>query len=82
MAVGDYLQILSEANLSSTQIGKIIEYFESKDILNLPTYNQYFYIKSEVPEIEVQELQTTQTTQTTQTMQTIHNQTQSATSGY
>ena len=77
MAVGDYLQILSEANLSSTQIGKIIEYFEPKDILNLPTYNQYFYIKSEVPEIEVQELQTTQTTQTMQT-----NQTQSATSGY
>ena len=47
MVSDDYLNLLSDAGLSGEQIRIIIEYFQPKQLLNLPTYNQYFYIQSE-----------------------------------
>jgi hypothetical protein len=43
--------------LSEQQRKSIIEYFESKELLNLPTYNQYFYIQSEAAEVVTEEPQ-------------------------
>ena len=57
MTTEDYLELLSGANLSEQQRKSIIEYFESKELLNLPTYNQYFYIQSEAAEVVTEEPQ-------------------------
>lgn len=57
MTTEDYLEILSGANLSEQQRKSIIEYFESKELLNLPTYNQYFYIQSEAAGVVTEEPQ-------------------------
>ena len=45
MQVDDYLDLLGE-NLSEQQRSMMINYLQEKKILNLPTYNQYFYINN------------------------------------
>jgi len=44
MSTGDYLSLMGD-NLSVTQREEIIKFFETREILNLPTYNEYFYIQ-------------------------------------
>jgi hypothetical protein len=48
MGVGDYISLLGDT-LSEEQSRSLINFFETKELLNLPTYNQYFYIQSELP---------------------------------
>ena len=42
----DYLQLAEGVQLSDNQKRGFVEYFQTKDILDLPTYNQYFYINA------------------------------------
>ncbi len=51
MKADDYLQILGN-NLSAQQKNRMINYLQEKEVLDLPTYNQYFYISNEVEVIE------------------------------
>jgi hypothetical protein len=51
MRADDYLQILGD-NLSEQQKTRMINYLQEKEILDLPTYNQYFYINNGVEEVE------------------------------
>lgn len=44
MSTADYLSLMGD-NLSVTQREEIIKFFETREILNLPTYNEYFYIQ-------------------------------------
>ena len=46
MQADDYLQLLGD-NLTEQQKSMMVNYFEEKEILDLPTYNQYFYINNE-----------------------------------
>ncbi len=74
MRADDYLQILGD-NLSEQQKTRMINYLQEKEILDLPTYNQYFYINNEVEGVEVTtgdvgEEQATQAIQATQTSRT------------
>ena len=46
MTAEDYL-ILTDNAFSEGQKQSLISFFETKELLNLPTYNQYFYIQSE-----------------------------------
>jgi hypothetical protein len=54
MGVGDYISLLGDT-LSEEQSRSLINFFETKELLNLPTYNQYFYIQSELPSESPQE---------------------------
>jgi hypothetical protein len=47
----DYIQLLAGQELSTDQITDIVEYFQPKRALNLPTYNEYFYIQSGTSEV-------------------------------
>jgi len=49
MKADDYLQILGD-NLSAQQKNRMINYLQEKEVLDLPTYNQYFYISNEAGE--------------------------------
>ena len=51
MRADDYLQILGD-NLSEQQKTRMINYLQEKEILDLPTYNQYFYINNGTEEVE------------------------------
>ena len=46
MGSEDYLQLVEGAQLSESQKRGFVEYFQTKDMLDLPTYNQYFYINA------------------------------------
>ena len=54
MGVGDYISLLGDT-LSEEQGRSLINFFETKELLNFPTYNQYFYIQSELPNESPQE---------------------------
>ena len=51
MRADDYLQILGD-NLSEQQKTRMINYLQEKEVLDLPTYNQYFYINNGIEEVE------------------------------
>ena len=73
MQAEDYLQLLGD-NLTQQQRSMMIDYFEEKEILDLPTYNQYFYISNEAatvaPEESVEnETEETEIITSTQTQQ-------------
>jgi hypothetical protein len=68
MQSDDYLQLLGD-NLTQQQRSMMINYFEEKEILDLPTYNQYFYINNEVTDTE-DEAEETETVTSAQTQQT------------
>jgi hypothetical protein len=58
----------------------MVHYLQEKQILDLPTYNQYFYINNRVADVE-EETEETETVTSTQTQQI--NQTSQATgTGY
>jgi len=44
MSTEDYLSLMGD-DLSEPQRGEIIKFFETRELLNLPTYNKYFYIQ-------------------------------------
>ena len=46
MSAGDYLSLMG-GELSEPQRGEIIKFFETRELLNLPTYNEYFYIQGD-----------------------------------
>jgi len=56
MKADDYLQILGD-NLSAQQKNRMINYLQEKEVLEMPTYNQYFYIQSETAEVVTEEPQ-------------------------
>jgi hypothetical protein len=79
MQADDYLQLLGD-NLSPQQKSMMVHYLQEKQILDLPTYNQYFYINNRVADVE-EETEETETVTSTQTQQI--NQTSQATgTGY
>ena len=39
----DYINLVKD-QISNDQLGQVIKFFQTKDLLNLPTYNEYFYI--------------------------------------
>jgi hypothetical protein len=45
MSTDDYLRLVGEG-LSASQHRQIVKFFETRDLLNVPTYNKYFYIQS------------------------------------
>lgn len=53
MGAEDYLSLMDTA-LSPPQKKQVIKFFGSKELLNLPTYNQYFYIQSNTISQEVE----------------------------
>ena len=59
---------LKEIDFKKDKIS-IENYFEEKEILDLPTYNQYFYINNEVTDTE-DEAEETETVTSAQTQQT------------
>ena len=85
MQAEDYLQLLGD-NLTQQQRSMMISYFEEKEILDLPTYNQYFYINNEATDVEAEESVENDTEETeiitsTQTQQ-INQATQATRIGY
>lgn len=52
MSAVDFIDSIDEAALSSEQKKRLLEYFQPKEVLNLPTYNQYFYIHNDSNELE------------------------------
>lgn len=51
MQVSDYLKLFGD-RISEQQRTMMVNYLQEKQILDLPTYNQYFYINNEVEVVE------------------------------
>ena len=60
MKIDDYLEMLGD-NITQEQKSMMVDYFQEKQILDLPTYNQYFYISSDTTDEEEVTTMTTQT---------------------
>jgi hypothetical protein len=51
LGANDYLNMVSQFTTPDQQV-MLSRYFEEKQLLNIPTYNKYFYISNETPQVE------------------------------
>ena len=66
LTTDDYLKLLGD-NITSKQKHMMIGFLQEKDILELPTYNQYFYISNEASDSVDDQEDTTSTPETIET---------------
>jgi hypothetical protein len=69
ISVDDYLKIMGD-DLSTSQHAEVIKFFETRDPLNIPTYNKYFYIQSDSTETNVSSDTPSEVVETTSTSTT------------
>tara|TARA_R110002110_G_scaffold57127_15_gene163637 strand:+ start:626 stop:4033 length:3408 start_codon:yes stop_codon:yes gene_type:complete len=81
MQVGDYLDLLGD-NLSEQQKSMMVNYLQEKQILELPTYNQYFYITNVQHTEDITEVQTETETTTSDQLQEAAQVNESLGTGY